>query len=314
MKTLSSTVAIRPDYVPELVGLYTRALTWQPPQAAIEDFQAALARKAAPPARGIAGIPLHGVILRRPGIIEQMLGATSLEAFMASFRAAMADPEVGTIVLSIDSPGGETSGLAEAAAEIRAARSQKQIVASVESMAASAAYWLAAQASEVVAEPTAILGGIGVYLIHDDVTAALEQAGIKREVIASSELKASYADGSALTDQAREQLQAIVNEQEAMFVGDVAKGRSVTASVVRKDFGGGGILSAGASLKAGMIDRLDTLDGVVRRAVSGRRPTAEAIVPAPEAQIPDPTPDPLPKPAPSPDLELYRRRAAAHSR
>ena len=317
MKTILSIGAIeRLIGVPRLVDIYTRAASWQPTEAAIAEFQAATARRAAPPARGVAGIPLHGVILRRPGLIEQMLGAASLEAFMANFRAAMADPEVGTIVLSIDSPGGETSGMTEAAAEIRAARSQKTIVASVESMATSAAYWIASQATEVVAEPTAILGNIGVYLIHDDISAALEAAGVKREVIASSELKAAFAEGSSLTDEARDQLMAIVNEQEGMFVTDVAKGRATTAPKVRKDYGGGGILGASASLGVGMIDRIDTLDGVVRRAV-GRRASAETGELQPLAVIDEPKePTPVPPvPEPKPDtMELLRLRHRAHTR
>lgn len=319
MKTVSSTVAIRREYIPDLIGVYTRAATWQPTEAAVAEFQAATARRSAPPGKGVAGIALHGVVLRRPGIIEQMLGAASLDAFMASFRAAVADPEIGTIVLSIDSPGGETSGLPEAAAEIRAARATKHIVASVESMACSAAYWIASQASEVVTEPSAIIGNIGVYLIHDDISAALEAAGIKREILASSETKAALAEGGTLNDEAREQLLAIVNEQEGMFVADVAKGRGVTAAKVRKDYGGGGIFGASSALAAGMVDRIDTLDGVVRKAVS-RRAAAESGVPVPHAsaQVPDPTPEPSPIPEPIPDpkaeLELRRLRQRAHAR
>ena len=72
------------------------------------------------------------------------------------------DPEVGTVIVDIDSPGGLVTGTPEAGDAIFAARSGAQVVALINPLAASAAYWLASQAAEVVAVPSADVGSIGV--------------------------------------------------------------------------------------------------------------------------------------------------------
>lgn len=312
----SNVVSIRRESVPDLISIYRAGLTHSLEWAANASAVQAATQRRAQPSRDAFVIPIHGIIMRRPGLIEQLFGAVSLTETMAMFRAAMADPEIGTVVLSIDSPGGETDGITEAAAEIRAARSQKTIVAVADTMACSAAYWLAASATEIVAAPTSVLGNIGVYVIHDDITGLLEAEGVKRDIIASSDLKAAFADGGSLSQEARDQLQAIVDEQAAMFVSDVAKGRGVSAATVRKDFGGGGILGPTAALGAKMIDRVDSLDGAIRKAMSAKRATAlgpsyaEAVIETPT----EPTPPP-PAPEPRPDLlEIAMLRHRAHVR
>ena len=63
------------------------------------------------------------------------------------------DPGVGSIVLDIDSPGGDVDGVDELASEIYAARKQKKITAVSNCLCASAAYYLVSQASEIVVSP-----------------------------------------------------------------------------------------------------------------------------------------------------------------
>lgn len=345
--TPSSIIAISRDAIPELRALYARAAAMVPTAESMAVMEAAVARRGSQPVRGgVALLRLHGMIMQRPGLIEEFLGAVSLDNFMAAFRTAIADPEVATVVLDIDSPGGETSGLTEAAAELRAGREQKRVVAVANGMTASAAYWLASQATEVVATPTAIVGNIGVFVVHDDISGALEQQGIKRDIIASSDLKASFAPGNPLSEEARAQLEAIVAEQESLFVNDVAKGRGVTATVVRSDYGGGGILGANGAKAAGLVDRVASLSDVIARslprsaraaATGGVDVAAEIDVPGPgesletitipdgetpavEPEIqPEPKPEPEvieePKAVGNPDeLELRKYRARQHAR
>lgn len=265
----SSILAIDRGYLPQYAKLYADALKIAPTPESIDAMANVVAKRRPASPQGIGLLRLRGMIVKQPTVIEEFLGAVSLDAFMAGFRSFLDDPDVGAIVMHIDSPGGETLGVSEAAAEIRAARATKPVVA-VADFAASAAYWIAAQASEVIAPPSALLGNIGVFLVHDDISAHLEAEGIKREVFASSELKRAFADGQPLTDEARAQIERIVDVQEGMFVNDVAKGRGVTAATVRKDFGGGGVFVATDALSAGMIDRIGSLDTGLSRAASGK--------------------------------------------
>jgi len=306
----SSILAIDRSNLPQYARLYAEALRMIPTPEALDAMQAAVAKRRPSSAQGIGLLQLRGIIVKRPTIIEEFLGAVSLDTFMAGFRAFLDDPDVGAIVMHIDSPGGETPGLAEAAAEIRAARATKPVVA-VADFAASAAYWIAAQASEVLAPRSAILGNIGVFLVHDDISAHLEAEGIKREVFASSELKRAFAPGQPLTDEARAQIERIVDVHEQMFVNDVAAGRAVTAATVRKDFGRGGVLVAADALSAGMIDRIGSLETAITRAAAGKvAPRAETESLVPLATL-DAEPEAIDR---SDELEMRTLRARQHAR
>ena len=95
----------------------------------------------------IAVIPIYGVLLQRP--LADISGGsvgTSTTAISAALRQVVEDPNVGSIVLDIDSPGGDVSGIDELATEIYQARKQKPIVAVSNCLCASAAYYLASQA------------------------------------------------------------------------------------------------------------------------------------------------------------------------
>lgn len=236
---------------------------------AIERWAAAAPVRRSPGgSHGLGVIALQGIIMRRPGPIETLLGATSLDGFMARFRALAADPDISTILMAIDSPGGEVYGVPEAAAEIRATRAQKRVIALAYDTAASAAYWLGSQADELIVSPSGGVGAIEVYRVHMDITGALEQAGIKREVIAGGPNQRHGASGMPLDEAQRADFQAQADELYAMYAGDVAAGRGVSVADVTSGYGQGRFLMAKQAKAAGMIDRIDTLEGTIRRLTS----------------------------------------------
>lgn len=296
--------------VPDLLRYWSGTL----PESVIAAALAAGPRPSAGGAGATAVVPLHGLILRRPGLIEELFGAASLDRFMAAMREAVANPDVTAIVIDVDSPGGEVDGITEAAAELRAMRGVKPVIAICDTMAASAAYWLASQASEVVVTPSGGVGAIGVYMVYDDISGLLEQEGVKRTVLSAGKFKEASVGGQPLSDAARDQFQALIDAHYAAFVGDVAKGRNVPASKVRGGYGEGLFLSASAAKAEGMVDRVAPLADVLRSpALRGgaRAEGAAAIVAETDPQDPEPDPEPTADPA---DLELYRRRAVAHLR
>lgn len=213
----------------------------------------------------VAVIPVHGAIERRSSFLGELFGSASIESLRAALRAALADPEVRGIVLSVDSPGGTAAGVQELAAEIREARRVKPILAHVDTTAASAAYWLATQADEVVVTPSGQVGSVDVYAVHEDISGALDQAGVKVTIVSAGDYKVEGNEFEPLTDEARAAIQARVDAVYEQFVDDVAKGRGTTAATVKSDFGQGRMLLAKDALAAGMVDAIDTLDGAVRR-------------------------------------------------
>ena len=93
------------------------------------------------------------------------------------------------IVFDGDSAWGEVDGTPELASEIFAARSQKPIIAVVNTLAASAASWLAAQADEIVISPSAQAGSIGVWVLHQDLSGLFEKMGVKNTLLCAGDHK-----------------------------------------------------------------------------------------------------------------------------
>jgi signal peptide peptidase SppA len=215
----------------------------------------------------VAVIPIYGVITPRADLFTEMSGGTSMQGFTESLAAAVADDSIGAILLDVDSPGGMTDLVPEAAAEIRAARGSKPIVAIANTDAASAAYWLASQADEFVVTPSGMVGSIGVFAAHDDVSAAMEQDGIKTTLISAGKYKTESNPFEPLSDEARAAIQERVDQFYGMFVKDVSKGRRVPIDSVRSGFGEGRIVTAQDALKLGMVDRIDTFESTVERLI-----------------------------------------------
>jgi capsid assembly protease len=134
----------------------------------------------------VAVVPIIGPVFRYSNLMTQISGATSLQLLARDFQTAADSSEISAIVLSIDSPGGQASGIAELAGVIRAARSRKPITAYVGDLAASAAYWLATAAEEIVLSPTGIVGSIGAVIQVSDTTTRDAAAGVRRSAIVSA--------------------------------------------------------------------------------------------------------------------------------
>lgn len=217
----------------------------------------------------VAVIPVTGVIAPRLSIVEEICGGTTTTRLSAQLKAARADDEIQSILFDIDSPGGSVFGLPEFAQELFDARGPKPIVAMVRHQAASAAYWLASQADEVVISPSGLVGSIGVLVEHWDESQANAREGYTPTLVTSSPYKAEGNPFEPLGDEARGSLQQLVNAYDRMFVEAVARGRGVSPETVRSDFGQGRMLLAKAAKTAGLVDRIDPLDVTIKRLQSG---------------------------------------------
>lgn len=213
----------------------------------------------------VAIVPIRGVIANRVSLLGDISGGTSSEALQKSLKALRDDSGVKTVILDVDTPGGTVAGTEELAAVVASFRGVKPIVAQVNADCASAGYWVVSTAEEIVVTPTGRVGSIGVMTAHDDISAALEQAGVKRTVITSSEYKGEALGHQPLSDEARAFLQEQVDAYDALFVNRVAAGRGVAAAAVRANFGKGRMVIASLAVKAGMADRVATMDETLAR-------------------------------------------------
>lgn len=213
----------------------------------------------------VAVLPVFGVISQRMSMMTEMSGGTSTERLTQSFREVMADPQVAAIVLNVDSPGGSVYGIDELATEIRKARGTKPIIAQANSLMASAAYYIASAADEIVVTPSGEVGSIGVKAMHLDHSAQNEMLGVKATLVKAGKHKGEVDPNLPLSDDALAHLQEDVNRYYDMFVSAVAAGRGVSAEAVRNGFGEGRVVGAKDAVRLGMADRVATLDETLAR-------------------------------------------------
>lgn len=216
---------------------------------------------------GIAVLSLKGVISPRASGMEDISTGfgTSCERFGRNLRSVVGDSNVSAIVIDVNSPGGNVHGVTELAQQIRNARGAKPIIACVSPVCASAAYWLASQADEIVVTESGEVGSIGVVAYHEDISKMLDAVGITPTIIRSTPEKMENHPSFPLTDAAKAHLQGEINRYYAMFLTDVAAGRGVTADKVKAEFGSGRMVGAADAVRLGMADRLGTLDDEIAR-------------------------------------------------
>ena len=213
----------------------------------------------------IAIIPVFGVINQRMGMMSEISGGTSTQRVSADLRRALADPRVGKVILEVDSPGGSVYGIQELADEIIKARGSKRIIGVANSLAASAAFWIASSCDELVVTPSGEVGSIGVFGIHEDRSAAYAEAGVKFSLVKAGKFKAEGVDFAPLSPEAAGDMQKRVNEYYDQFTRAVAKGRGVSESQVRNGFGEGRVVGAVEAVKLRMADRIATLASTLER-------------------------------------------------
>ncbi len=230
-------------------------------------------------ARGKIGvIPIYGPVEQRTTAELEKLGGTSLEEVGMAFDMLMADASVSTIVLHLDSPGGSSYGTMELSDKLFAARGAKRTIAMIDSMACSAAYWVATAAEQVLITPGGDTGSVGVYAMHVDESKALEEEGLTVTMVSAGKYKAEFASFQPLTDDARANLQESVNATYDKFLGALKRNRGVSLDEVRRNFGQGRVVNAEQALAAKMVDRFRadqpfvTFDQLMSKLMGGTAP------------------------------------------
>jgi signal peptide peptidase SppA len=235
----------------------------------VEAVQAALAnRKNLPQPRvgSVAIIPVHGVIAPHASQLGNASNVTSFDDLSDALDHAVRDKGVRTIVFDVDSPGGSVRGNQEFAAEVMRARTKKPIIAHANYLMASAAYQLSAAATEIVAAPSAQVGGIGTYSIHDDFSAAMAQHGVKRTYISAGAGKVDGNEAEPLSEAAYAKRQKAVNVAYTDFVNTVVRGRGTGTTVEKvRDTWGAHVYGAVEAKDLGLIDKIATFDQTLER-------------------------------------------------
>lgn len=207
----------------------------------------------------VAVVPVIGPIFRYANLFTEISGATSTQVLATDIQRALDDPKVKSIVLNIDSPGGVASGINELAEMIHAARSQKRIVAYIGGIGASAAYWIASAASEIVIDEASLAGSIGVVV--EAVIDSEKATGRTRYSIVSRNAPNKRPDLG--TEEGRAKLGETIDALGDVFVSKVARNLGVDAEKVPEMGDHGGIRVGADAVEHGLAHRVGSLESLI---------------------------------------------------
>lgn len=216
--------------------------------------------------RGVAILPVEGVIAKRANMFMEISGGVSTELLGRDLQAALQNPQVHSVVLAIDSPGGTVDGTQALGSLVRGGREQKPIVTLASGLMASAAYWIGSAASAVyIADTTTISGSIGVVQSHIDYSKARADRGITVTEITAGKYKRIASDNAPLSKEGKSHLQAEVDYYYSLFVDAIAAHRGVSVEAVLERMADGRTFIGQQGIDAGLVDGIATLAQLVDR-------------------------------------------------
>ena len=213
---------------------------------------------------GVAVVSIQGVMEKRGSVFGSLFGEASMLAVKAGLNAAVDDPSVKSIILRIDSPGGTVSGTTDLADHVAATARRKRTVAFVDGVAASAAFWVGAQASEIWALRDSIVGSIGIFNVLFDTSEAAKKEGVKPIVITTGKFKGAGMPGTKITPEKR------ADFSFAEFKAAVGRGRGMSAEAVDA-VADGRVFHPPEALKLKLIDRVMSFEDAVALMVEDER-------------------------------------------
>ena len=192
----------------------------------------------------IAVIDVSGAILSPEDIEEQL-------------RRFGDDGSVKAILLHINSPGGGAAASQEIYHEVLRVRQQKhkKVVASIESVGASGAYYIASACDKIYANDASVVGSIGVIMEWTNYGDLMRWAKLKNVVIHAGELKDAGDPSRDMTPREAAYFQSLVDNMYGQFVHDVATGRHTADDRIRT-LATGQVWTGEQSLPLGLIDKV----------------------------------------------------------
>jgi protease IV len=239
----------------------------------------------------VAIIPVEGMLanVRSGGLLQPTENTLSL--FTQELEKAANDPAVKAVVLRVNSPGGTVTASDAMYQLVRRfkARAHKPVVASAQELDASGAYYVSCAADKIVAQPTSLVGSIGVVFETMQFEGTLDKLGITSEAIKSGSLKDMGSPFRAIKPQERAVMQGMVADFFTRFVGIVSTNRPVREKPVsdlttyeEAGYGGtysGRVFSGDRGKELGLVDEIGLLEDAIHLAKQmAGVPNASAVI------------------------------------
>jgi protease-4 len=226
----------------------------------------------------IAVVPIEGII---SGQMVDRSGYNMVDVIKAQLKRAEEDDKVKAVLLKVDSPGGEVLASDEISNAIRDFQddSDKPVIVSMGSLAASGGYYVSAPARWIVANELTITGSIGVIMSTWNYRGLMTKVGIRPYTYKSGRFK-DMLSGSREPDEIpaeeREMVQALIDQTYAKFKSVVADGRKSAHEANKKqgtaltanwtNYADGRVLSGKEAVAVGLVDELGSFDDATKRA------------------------------------------------
>ena len=199
----------------------------------------------------VALIRIEGVIL-------------DAQATISELKQYSENPLVKAIVLRIDSPGGGVVPSQEIHDAVKRVKnkSNKAVIASMGTVAASGGYYIAAATDRIIANPGSLTGSIGVIMEMANFEGLMKKVGVEGVVIKSGRFKDVGSPLRKMSDEERKLLQSLMDDVHQQFIQAVADGRSLEVSDV-EPLADGRIYTGRQAKEARLIDELGDLDDAI---------------------------------------------------
>jgi protease-4 len=220
----------------------------------------------------VALIEVEGMLVnaRVGGFLQAQENKVSL--FTQQMRAAAKDKSVKAVVLRVNSPGGTVTSsdtMYEIVKEFRA-KTHKPVIASAQEVAASGGYYVCCAADKIVAQPTSVVGSIGVLMNTMDFEGAMGKLGIRADAIKSGPLKDMGSPYRELGAPERAVIQEMVDEYFTRFIEVVSGNRPINEPrpTLPLDEGyrgvySGRVFSGAKAVELGLVDQAGRLDDAI---------------------------------------------------
>lgn len=194
------------------------------------------------------------------GSVPAGFGIAASEDITKSLKEASQDDGVKAIVLRINSPGGSPAAAQEIVSSMK--KIKKPIVISMGDVAASAAYYISAPATRIIANPDTITGSIGVIWEFQNRSESYAKDGVTFYISKSGEMKDMGGDWRGLSDDEKKYADRVIEQAYGRFVKEVADGRNLSLSKV-KDLADGRVYTGAEAKELGLVDEFGNLDDAI---------------------------------------------------
>lgn len=241
-----------------------------PKFSAASDYSAEVMSQIYSVQKDVGVISIKGSLVEGSAGYGVFYGQTGYDDIRAALVAAVSNPEVKSILLDVSSTGGQVAGVDDTGQLIARVNTVKPVVTYTGSMMGSAALWLGATAGYVVAGKTAIVGSLGVIMVHLDHSRRLEAEGVKPTVIRAGSDKSLASPYEPLSEKAQAGLQSKADVLYGVFLNHIASARGVSATNGDKKFGQGREFVGQQAVDAGLVDKLGTYEDAFAKAQAMR--------------------------------------------